>query len=422
MKSKTRFLVFSVIIFLVALTIVQFIWIYRAALNQEKQFEFTVVVALNKAIDALDKRDDICMQVIDSFDENGYKCCNKNDLQRDLWVFIDSIIKTELSYSKICIKYEFQLSTVPHPHAMEVLEEGEHQCFAVKSHMTTSTGNSIWLHILFPGRDRFILAQIGWLFIISIGLILLTIGAFVLIYRYYRQEQVLASDTRNFINNLTHEFKTPISSIRLANNRIVKNSAGVINLNLYTDIINQENVKLENQINYLLDISRLQKGRIAMKCERINIHDLIKSQSDSFKLQIEERSGQLDLMLDAESDFICVDEFHLANTITNLLDNACKYSPDAPIIDIKTYNEEGWLCISISDRGVGIDKADRKIIFQEFSRVSTGNVHNVKGFGLGLSYVWQIVEMHKGLLKLESEKGQGSTFIIQLPVNKNGKS
>lgn len=420
--NKTRILVFAVIVFLLALTAVQFIWIYRAAINQQKQFEFTVVVAINKAIDALDKRDDICIQVIDSFDENGYSCCNKQDLRRDLWVFIDSIIQSELSYSKICINYEFQLSTIPHPHEMAHTEEGMQKCFTVKSHMKTSTSKNIWLHISFPGRDRFIMAQIGWLFILSLVLIFLTIGAFILIYRYYRQEQVLANDTRNFINNLTHEFKTPISSIRLANNRIVKTAKDKIEIELYTNIIKQENQKLEKHVNYLLDISRLRKGRILMNCDKINVHELLTQQSDSFKLRIEERKGSLELDLKAESFDIWVDSFHVENVISNILDNACKYSPESPIIKIETKSKNGSIVIAITDNGIGIDKADQKTIFQEFSRVNTGNIHNVKGFGLGLSYVWQIVKMHKGSLKLESKKGEGSTFIIYLPINRNGKN
>lgn len=422
MKGRTRILLLSVIVFLVALIVVQFMWIYRAAVNQEKQFEFAVVVAINKAITELHKKNKVCLQVIDSFDENGYSCCNQKDLRRDLWMFIDSIIQSELRYSKIGIDYEFQLSTVPHPHAISTECESKQKCFTVKSNMKTSKEKNIWLHIDFPGRDRFIMAQIGLLFIVSIILILLTIGAFILIYLYYRQEQVLANDTRNFINNLTHEFKTPISSIRLANNRIVKATHEKIDVESYTSIITQENKKLEEHVNYLLDISRLRKGRILMNCENLDLHDLLKKQSDSFKLRIEDRKGELELNLAAENYNICADSFHLANTINNILDNACKYSPENPTIKIATKNKNGSIVISVSDNGIGIEKSDQKIIFQEFSRVNTGNIHNVKGFGLGLSYVWQIVKMHKGNLKLESSKDSGSTFYIYLPIIKNGKS
>ena len=154
-----------------------------------------------------------------------------------------------------------------------------------------------------------------------------------------------------------------------------------------------------------------------MKYDNVNIHDLIKIQSESFKLLIEERKGEFVIEFIDSINCVNIDAFHMANVINNLLDNACKYSPDRPNVRIATYVKNNRFCIAISDKGLGIDKANRKIIFQEFSRVNTGNVHNVKGFGLGLSYVLQIIEMHNGELKLESEIGQGSTFIIQLPIN-----
>ncbi len=422
MKNKTRFLIISVIIFLIALIIIQFLWIHRAAVSQEKKFEYTVVAALNKAITELNKQDAVCLQITNCFNAKGLSCCNKGDLSYDKWNFINSIITAELKHSKICIEYELQLSTTPHPHSMLENTETRHKCFTVKSSMLTTNQENIWLHITFPMRNKFIFAQIGWLFISSVILIFLTIIAFILIYTYYRQEQILAKDTRNFINNLTHEFKTPISSIRLANNRIIRAYKTKQNTEAYTSIINQENIKLENQVNYLLDISRLQKGKIPMKCEPVNLHEVISQQSDSFKLRIEDEKGSLQLNLIAENYMVCVDVFHIANAITNILDNACKYSPDKPEITITTSNKNGYIVVAIADKGLGIDKVDRKTIFQEFSRVNTGNIHNVKGFGLGLSYVWQIIKMHKGTLTLDSKKGEGSTFYIQIPISNNGKN
>jgi two-component system phosphate regulon sensor histidine kinase PhoR len=294
--------------------------------------------------------------------------------------------------------------------------EDLHKCFTVKSDMITNLGNHIWLHINFPGRNRFILAQIGWLFIVSIVLILLTIVAFFLIYKSYRQEQALASDTRNFINNLTHEFKTPLASIRLANNRIIKIEECADKVSAYTKIIKQENDKLDEHINHLLDISRLQKGKIPMNIAPLDVFDLLQKQVNSFALQIEERKGHLSIDNDAENTWVNADCFHLANAFTNILDNACKYTPENPEITITIVNKNGSIIIAFSDNGIGIEKSDQKTIFQEFSRVDTGNIHNVKGFGLGLSYVGQMIKMHKGSVWLDSKKGEGSTFFIQLPI------
>jgi len=288
--------------------------------------------------------------------------------------------------------------------------------------MVTARGESIWLHITFPELNQFILAQIGWLFLVSILLIILTIVAFILIYRHYRQEQLLARDTRNFINNLTHEFKTPLAAIQLANNRIIKTTVNLIDTTAYTRIITQENQKLDQHINYLLDLSRLQKGKMPLNFDRIQIHELITRQVEAYKLQINERKGFLELRLDAQKDTVYGDGYHLNNVLNNLLDNACKYSPDTPQLTITTFNKNGLVVVSVSDKGLGINKTDQKIIFQEFSRVNTGDVHNVKGFGLGLTYVWQIVKLHNGTLRLESEKGKGSTFYIEIPILKDGKT
>jgi two-component system phosphate regulon sensor histidine kinase PhoR len=416
MKHKTKNLIILVIFFLISLIIIQFAWINKAASYQEKQFEYTVVAALNKSIFELDKQNAVCLQVTNCFNKKGFTCCEKEHLSLDKWNFIDSIIKAELAYSKICLNYEFLLSISPHPHEIMDKEESQHKCFTVKSNMLTPKNEAIWLHITFPGRNKFILAQIGWLFILSIVLIVFTIGAFLLIYKYYIQEQNIASDTRNFINNLTHEFKTPLASIRLANSRITKINACAPLAAPYTRIIKQENDKLDLHINYLLNISRLQKGKMPMHFETLDFHQQIKQVADSFTLMIEERKGSLSYELSAIHFMIHADCFHISNAINNLLDNACKYSPQTPEINIKTFNKDGKIVVSIADKGLGIEKSDQKIIFQEFSRVNTGDIHNVKGFGLGLSYVWQVVKMHQGKLELISKKGEGSTFFIELPL------
>ncbi len=416
MKNKTRNLILLVVFFLISLTIIQFVWMLRAATYQEKQFEFSVVAAINKSIIEINKQHAVCMQVTSCFDKVGFTCCNEHDISSDKWNYIDSLIKVELAFSKICINYEFKLSITPHPHPMDDKVEGKHKCFTVKSNMETTNGDSIWLHVTFPNRNKFIMAQIGWIFILSIVLILLTIGAFLLIYRYYIQEQLLASDTRNFINNLTHEFKTPLSSIRLANSRIIKTKGCSDKTSTYTKIIKQENDKLDRHINYLLDISRLQKGKMPMNIELLDIYNLLIEQTDSFTLRIEERDGSLSINNEAKNTWVNADCFHLSNIITNILDNACKYTTKQPEINITVINKKSSLIIAFSDNGIGIDKSNQKIIFQEFSRVDTGNIHNVKGFGLGLSYVGQVVKLHKGKIWLESKKGEGTTFFVQIPL------
>ncbi len=418
MKYKSNILIAGVITAFLGLILIQFTWIYRAGKTQERQFEYTVVAALNKAVDILDGQEAVCTHVTNCFVEQGIVSCESKHVKQDVWVFIDSIIKAELSYSKICIDYEFEMSLAPHPHSSVSPLEADQKCFTVKTKMATVDGNNVWFHVSFPGRKVFLMGQMGLLFVISIVLIGVVIAAFIVIFRYYRQEKLMAGDTRNFINNLTHEFKTPIASIRLANSRIVKVTEDKVDTNAYTKIIAQENKKLEGHVNYLLDISRMQKGKMPINCEDFDLKELIQHQCDSFQLLIEDREGSLQVALEAENHKVHADCFHLSNAINNILDNAVKYSNGKPLIRVKTENRNGSMIISISDKGLGIAKADQKIIFQEFSRVNTGNLHNVKGFGLGLSYVLQVVKLHKGHLWIESKPGEGSVFFIKLPLAK----
>ncbi len=413
---KGKYIIIAVVAFLLGLTVIQFVWINKMATQYNKQFEYTVVAALRKAVYEVDARESVCWQVTDCFNKNNYKSCTHEHLNQQLWVFIDSILKSELTQSRICLNYEFQLTTSPHPHFDTPGDDADHKCFTIRSNMTTKNNEFIWYHVTFPSRSTFILTQIGWLFGLSLMLILLTIWAFVLIYRFYLQERNLASDTRNFINNLTHELKTPISAIRLANSRIVKSTAGVIDTAAYTGIIDHENKKLENHVNYLLDLSRLQKGKIPLQPEAVNVHELIEQLASGYQLQIDERKGTLNLQLNAANPILWADSFHLTNALSYLIDNAFKYSPQAPVITLNTENKRQQLVIAITDKGLGIDKADQKNIFNEFSRVNTGNVHNIKGFGLGLAYVAQVVKMHKGQIWLKSALGQGSTFFVQMPL------
>jgi two-component system phosphate regulon sensor histidine kinase PhoR len=232
----------------------------------------------------------------------------------------------------------------------------------------------------------------------------------------------LASDTRNFINNLTHEFKTPLASIRLANNRIIKLAGCSEKATAYTKIIRQENDKLDQHINYLLDISRLQKGKMPMNIATLNIYELLVKQTDSFSLQIEERKGNLTINNQAKNVWVEADCFHMSNVFTNILDNACKYTKVEPELMVTLLNKNGSIILAFSDNGIGIDKSDQKNIFQEFSRVDTGNIHNVKGFGLGLSYVGQVIKLHKGNVWMESKPNEGSTFFIQMPITEEPSS
>ena len=416
MHHSSRKLIIAVIVLLISLVMVQLLWIYRAARMQEKQFEYTVVMALNKAATELMAQPEVCSQVTTCLMAKRQTSRAQNDIAQKQWAIIDSLISSELYLNKINIHYELQLSTLMHP---DCKIGKRYRCFAVKSELITAQGESIWMHVTFPGRNAFIIAQMGGLFLLSLILILLTLFVFIRMYRNYQTELLISRDTRNFINNMTHELKTPLASIKLSNNRIRKSLTDNAQIATYTGIIEQESNKLDHLANYLLDASRLQRGHMPPNFEVIDINQLVTQQVEAFRFVVNEKEGTIQFQQNAEKTLVNGDSFQLSMALGNLIDNACKYSSGVPDINITTRNVNKNLCIDVTDKGIGIAPEDQKLIFNEFSRVDTGNLHQVKGFGLGLTFVWHIVQNHLGKLLLHSKKGEGSTFTIELPVNTN---
>jgi len=217
---------------------------------------------------------------------------------------------------------------------------------------------------------------------------------------------------------MTHEFKTPISTISLAcqalTDKDIMKSSSIYDT--YLNIISEENNRLSGMAERILQSARLQKGEVVLKAEEINLHDVITDAIQKVSLQVEKKGGKITLEALAENPVIFADRVHITNISFNLLDNANKYTPWAPIILIKTKNISDGIVISIKDNGVGISKSNQKKVFEKLFRVPTGNVHNVKGFGLGLSYVKTVVEKHLGKITLDSELKKGSTFSVYLPL------
>jgi two-component system phosphate regulon sensor histidine kinase PhoR len=220
---------------------------------------------------------------------------------------------------------------------------------------------------------------------------------------------------------MTHELKTPVATISLASemlqkDNIIENREKALR---YDGIIYDENKRLGEQVEKVLQMAVLEKGDFKLKKNLVDLHSIIKQVTEKMMLQIESRNGKLQLYLNATDAVTRVDEVHFSNIISNLLDNAIKYSPENPDITISTLNEKNQIVIAVSDKGIGMSKDAQKRVFEKFYRVPTGNIHNVKGFGLGLSYVKIMTEAHGGSITLQSEPGKGSTFQIFLPLVKN---
>ena len=248
-------------------------------------------------------------------------------------------------------------------------------------------------------------------------LLLLSGTLFYTIYTISRQKKLSELKT-DFINNLTHEFKTPIFTIGLSSGMLGKAEAiqNDQKLRSYVDLISRENQRLRNQVDKVLQMAVIDSGNLTLERKPININAMLENIADSFRVAVESKEGQIDLHLATESLVADVDETHLSNAFYNLVDNAYKYSRQKPEINISTAQHDGTIKIVISDKGIGMSKEILQKIFDRFYRAQRANVHDVKGFGLGLSYVRTIIELHKGKIEVKSKKDKGTTFSIQLPV------
>jgi two-component system phosphate regulon sensor histidine kinase PhoR len=248
---------------------------------------------------------------------------------------------------------------------------------------------------------------------------LLTIlGIYIISINYMSKQKKISEVKTDFINNMSHEFKTPLATISVAtdslnNDKIATNPEKV---KYYSSLIKQENLRMKKQVENVLNMSKLERNEMKLFLKTTNVRELIKEITRSFRLIVEQREGSLTEEFKAEKYIFKIDEFHISNALVNLLDNANKYSPEKPDIRIKTRNEGHWYVIEISDKGMGMETENKSRIFEKFFREETGNIHNVKGQGLGLSYVKKIIELHKGQIIVESQKEKGSTFTIKLPL------
>ncbi len=274
-----------------------------------------------------------------------------------------------------------------------------------------------FLSIYFPDQRSYIFRSVGFMGISSVILTTIIIGLFIFTMWIIFRQKKLSEIKTDFVNNMTHELKTPISTISLASQMLSDESIPVQNKNLsqISRIIDTESKRLGFQVEKVLQMAIFDKGKLKLKRKVFDVHELIDSVVNNFKLQVSKRNGSIHWEGHAEYSKIKADEVHITNVISNLLDNAMKYCRDYPEISIKTKNEKEFLVIRIEDSGIGINKENQKRIFEKFYRVPTGNVHNVKGFGLGLSYVKKVVEMHSGFINLKSELNKGTRFDIFIP-------
>ncbi|OSY88382.1 histidine kinase [Tenacibaculum holothuriorum] len=280
-------------------------------------------------------------------------------------------------------------------------------------------GNSKYkLYVKFPNNRKNLLSEMTPILISSLLFIGIIIAAFsVSLYQLVRQKRISEIKT-DFINNMTHEFKTPIATINLAldaikNPKIISNEDKV---KRYVQMIRDENKRMHGQVENVLRISKLEKNQIDISKDAIDMHDIIEEAIEHIQLIVNDKEGSVSTHFKAISSEVLGNQFHLTNVVVNMLENAIKYSENAPKIDVYSENTNKYFILKIKDEGIGMSKNAQKYVFNKFYREHKGNIHNVKGHGLGLAYVKEIVTNHQGTVHVESEKGKGSTFTIKLPL------
>lgn len=273
------------------------------------------------------------------------------------------------------------------------------------------------LHVYFPTKSSVVWGRLWLDLVLSLLFALIILASFAYTIRVILQQKKLSEMKNDFINNMTHEFKTPIATISLASDSITNPS--VINnpdkIRRFADIIRQENKRMHGQVEKVLQMALVERGRIKLNFSDVNIHHVIDQAVSNMTLQVERREGSVTAQLNAEKCNVEGDLNHISNVINNLLDNANKYSPEKPEITVSTRNVSNGIEVTVSDKGIGMSKEAKKRIFEKFYRVHTGNLHDVKGFGLGLAYVKAMVTAHKGSIDVKSELGKGSSFILLFP-------
>lgn len=270
----------------------------------------------------------------------------------------------------------------------------------------------------FPDKQLSILGPIIPIVMLTIIFTLIIVSVFSLAIYYMQHQRKISEVKTDFINNMTHEFKTPIATINIASDAL-KNEK-IINDNekikYYADLIKQENKRMNTQVEMVLRMAKLERNQMDINPQEVDVNDLVRKSVATMRFIVDNGNGTIFEDYQASRSLVEGDPFHLENTINNILDNARKYSNGDPQIFVKTYNDDKFIVIEIKDKGIGMSKSVLKRIFDQFYREETGNVHNVKGHGLGLAYVRKITELHKGRVYAESEPGKGSTFYIKLPI------
>jgi two-component system phosphate regulon sensor histidine kinase PhoR len=423
-KNTIVIIILLTSISLTGIMLTQLSWVRNALTLKEKQFDHRMSIALKGVVN----------QMVEYKKDTTLKChmftcypgCTLSDSNIIASInpsFLDSILREEFSNMRIETVYEYAIFRKS-DNTFVCGKYDKYKNEIISSEYYTSLSSlckpdNYILSVYFPEEEKFLLGgMMGWMSLSALFLIIVVFSFSYMIFSLYKQKK-LSEMKSDFVNNMTHEFKTPISTISLASEMLLKPSVteSLDKINKYANIIYDENSRLKNQVEQVLQIAVLDKGTFNLTKSEINIHEIVDLAIDNFEILIKQREGNFTKHLNATQPNIIADPIHITNIIHNLIDNANKYSPEKPDIVISTWNENNGIIVSVQDKGIGISHENQRHVFKKFYRVHTGNIHDVKGFGLGLYYVKTIVEAHAGTIRIYSELKKGTRIEIFIPFS-----
>lgn len=417
-RNAIRIVIALAILSILGIVIIQLFWMQKAFDLREREFSDRVNIALRSVAQEVMIMSDDSTEVAPVHQlSSNYFVVSVNDTLHPY--LLESLLSNEFDSRNLRTNFEYTIYdcfTDSLVFGNMVTFSDEEKQEEKPKNLPRLKNEGHYFGVYFPEKDGYIQAQMGiWVF--SSGILLLVILFFAYTLWVILKQKKLSEIRNDFINNMTHEFKTPVSTISASSELLI---SGEIESHpekkkRYYQMIQDESNRLKLQVEKVLQVAQFDKGEIELNISQINIHDLINASKNSLQLLIDQKQGIINTDLRAGNSMIEGDQLHISNIIYNLLDNALKYCSKQPEINVRTKDEANGIEIEFSDNGIGIPTKLQKDVFTKFYRVPTGDIHNVKGFGLGLYYVHTMVKAHHGTIKLNSEPGKGSQFTIFIP-------
>lgn len=400
-------LIIAATIALFTLVFLQFRWMSYSRTLVEQQFDAKVNMAIRSAVNEIYQQypAGVSFDFANPYDQS---LCGKSILESNFTADeLRNTLDQSFSNFDIALDYSYSIRSLPTGLYFPFSESNSFYSCRLDS-------DSELLQIQFFGKEDYVRTQLAWMTLLTTVFIILAISLFLLTVRQWVKQKKLNQWNVDFFNNMAHEFRTPLTNMKLALG-LLKRKSDLSDDNTYLQILQKENAHLFNQVERVLDISKLEKEQLMLRMEPFSLSVLCGQIVQQMQIIVQEKNGTILADLPAEKMMINGDKLHISNAIRNIIDNACKYNLETPKIELHLSRTNQFVCVTISDNGIGIPKKHQKAIFQRFFRIHEGNPSAIKGFGLGLTYVKKVVEQHAGMLKLKSIPRSGSTFQLFFP-------